>query len=107
MAEKEDLTYCAAKGSRVWMKEGAKWREYNKTPKVACGRLVRVTDIGGMQNSMPLAILRVRGHEFGTHPKNLKLVGGSGFRSRRAIAEDIRKLQSRGILTGPRRKKGR
>lgn len=72
---KEKLTYCAAKGSRVWEKDGAKWFQHSPLPKAACGRLVRVTDIGGMQDGMPLAILRVRGVEFGTHPKNLKLVG--------------------------------
>jgi hypothetical protein len=71
----EKLTYCVAKGSRVWMKEGTRWAERAKTPKVACGRLVRVTAVGGAQTAMPLAVLRVRGTEFGTHPKNLKLVG--------------------------------
>ena len=75
---KEKLTYCVAKGSRVFEQDGNKWKvAYSSLPKTACGRLVRVTSIkaGDIRNMMDLAIVKVRGHELGTHPKNLKLVG--------------------------------
>lgn len=75
---KEKLTYCIAKGSRIFEQDGSKWKvAYNSTPKVACGRLVRVTSIkaGDVRMMQDLAIVRVRGNEIGTHPKNLKLVG--------------------------------
>jgi len=88
----EKLTYCVAKGSRVFEQNGSKWKvAYSSTPKTVCGRLVRVTSIkaGDIRNWMDMAIVRVRGHELGTHPRNLKLVGGEGFRSKRAIQADI------------------
>lgn len=78
MAKAEKLTYCVAKGSRLFTQEGAKWKvAYSSSPKAACGRLVRVTSIkaGDIRSMQPLAIIRVRGNEIGTHPKNLKLVG--------------------------------
>jgi hypothetical protein len=75
MAKVEKLTYCVAKGSRVWMQDGTKWIERAKTPKVACGRLLRLRRVGNAQIGHDLAILKVRGVEFGTHPRNLKLVG--------------------------------
>ena len=79
MAKKEKLTYCIAKGSRVFTQaRGGQWQvAYSSTPKAACGRLLRVTSIkaGDIRSTMPLAIIRVRNNEVGTHPKNMKLVG--------------------------------
>lgn len=74
---KELLTYCIAKGSRVFMKAGAKWREYTPPHKALCGRLVKITAIkgGDVRNMMDVGVVRVRGHEIATHPKNMKLVG--------------------------------
>lgn len=75
MAKVEKLTYCVAKGSRVFVQEGGKWYERAKTPKVACGRLQRLTSLKTGGPGFALAVVKVRGHEFGTHPRNLKLVG--------------------------------
>ena len=74
----EKLTYCVARGARLWTQEDGKWQvAYKSAPKAACGRLVRVTDIkaGDIRNSQPLAVLRVRNNIVGAHPKDIKLVG--------------------------------
>ena len=75
MVKVAKLTYCVAKGSRVWVQEGTKWVERAKTPKVACGRLTGLTSLKTGGPGFALAVMKVRGTAFGTHPRNLKLVG--------------------------------
>lgn len=75
---KEKLTYCIRKGSRVFEQDGNQWSvAYKSLPKAACGRLERVTSIkaGDIRNMQPLAVISVRRHTLGAHPKDIKLVG--------------------------------
>lgn len=76
---KEQLTYCIAKGSRVFMKEGTTWRGYKPTHKALCGRLVDVTGIkmGDVRQILDVGVVRVRGHNIAAPIRNLKLVGRS------------------------------
>jgi hypothetical protein len=71
----ESLTYCIARGSRVFIPPD--WGSRRTAHKALCGKLVRVTSVkaGDIRTSSPVVIIRVRGQQFAAHPKDMKLVG--------------------------------